>query len=314
LRFDVGSELVLPDPREHREGCSKADFLFVIDNSNSMGDEQQHLIESFPGFIQAIEDQTAIIDYQILVVDTDGFAASEPLSPVGQYSCADWCPCVPYQSCSGASCMPPGAESCDVDPGAGKTRNEALIDCGFARPGQRYMTSSQADLPNTFACVARVGISGCGHERPMHAMVQAVGPLSASGQCNQGFLRDDAILVVTVITDEAEDGSYGGDLNSPGDPTSWKQALVQAKGGDERAAVVLALVGDSDLPSPVCTQKDPSSATGVAGAEPAPSLREFADSFEFGNWSSVCAASYVPFFETAIGVIEDACDVFIPPG
>jgi hypothetical protein len=36
-------------------GCAKADFLFVIDNSGSMADEQDNLIASFPGFIATIQ-------------------------------------------------------------------------------------------------------------------------------------------------------------------------------------------------------------------------------------------------------------------
>ena len=37
-------------------GCAKVDFLFVIDNSNSMAEEQQRLVDAFPGFIASIED------------------------------------------------------------------------------------------------------------------------------------------------------------------------------------------------------------------------------------------------------------------
>ena len=56
-----------------------------------------------------------------------------------------------------------------------------------------------------------------------------------AGGCNEGFLRDDAILVVTFITDEEDTGSAG-------NPDSWKQTLVDAKGGNEEAIVVLGLV------------------------------------------------------------------------
>src|SRR5690242_21671906 len=39
-------------------GCAKADFLFVIDNSGSMADEQDNLIASFPGFIDTIQQRS----------------------------------------------------------------------------------------------------------------------------------------------------------------------------------------------------------------------------------------------------------------
>ena len=38
----------------NKPGCGKVDFLFVIDNSGSMGDNQDNLIASFPGFINTI--------------------------------------------------------------------------------------------------------------------------------------------------------------------------------------------------------------------------------------------------------------------
>ena len=46
---------------------------------------------------------------------------------------------------------------------------------------------------------------GDGSERPMEAMIAAVSTLNVPGQCNEGFLRKDALLVVTFITDEEED-------------------------------------------------------------------------------------------------------------
>lgn len=43
-------------------------------------------------------------------------------------------------------------------------------------------------------------------ELPMNSMLHAIGPeLVAPGACNEGFLCDDAMLVVAIITDEHED-------------------------------------------------------------------------------------------------------------
>src|SRR5688572_13939494 len=51
-RHDV---LAIPDaPGSDIEGCKAVDFLFVIDNSGSMSDEQDNLTASFPGFFAAI--------------------------------------------------------------------------------------------------------------------------------------------------------------------------------------------------------------------------------------------------------------------
>jgi hypothetical protein len=59
------------DPSAGDQGCEKVDFLFVIDNSGSMLDEQQSLIASFDGFIEAIQGTLMAQDYHIMVVDTD---------------------------------------------------------------------------------------------------------------------------------------------------------------------------------------------------------------------------------------------------
>ena len=51
-KFDVAGGNTGPGDGEM--GCQKVDFLFVIDNSGSMEDEQNNLINSFPGFINTI--------------------------------------------------------------------------------------------------------------------------------------------------------------------------------------------------------------------------------------------------------------------
>ena len=141
---------------------------------------------------------------------------------------------------------------------------------------------------------------GDGTERPMEAMVDAVTTLNQVGQCNEGFLRDDAILVVTFITDEEDSGK------SAGTPVSWKGDLVAAKNGDEDAIVMLGLVGDPDVPNGTCAV--------MGSAEASPILRGFAESFNFGSWGSICALDYTPFFSAAVSTIDSACDNFKPPG
>jgi hypothetical protein len=139
----------------------------------------------------------------------------------------------------------------------------------------------------------------------MEAMVQAVTSGTEADTCNEGFLRDDAILVVTFITDE--DDNVG---DSAGTPAGWKQTLISAKNGDENAIVVLGLFGDNDQPGGICQDL----AGGTDGAEAAPRLREFVDSFgDKGFFGSVCAPSYDEFFQEAVGLIDVTCDEFIPP-
>ncbi|MBK6922344.1 MAG: hypothetical protein IPH07_33450 [Deltaproteobacteria bacterium] len=289
--FDVGGPSGGGEtgPVINDDECQKIDFLFVIDNSGSMFNEQQALVSSFPGFIAAIQQKVNAQNYQIMVVDTDAAHAN---------LCTDVCMTLP--NCFGTPCNSiPTPTVCDETLGAGVTKSSAGLECGVTAP-DRFMVDAQPDVGGTFACMGKVGITGQDVERPMDAMVEAVTSQAEPGACNQGFLRDDAILVVTFITDEEDDG------DSLGDPASWKQALVAAKAGNEAAVVVLGLVGDPDVMGGTC---------GPLGlAEPSPRLRTFAESLQFGSWGSICAVDYAPFFADAVEVIDSACEQFDPEG
>ena len=273
------------------EGCKKVDFVFVIDSSASMQDEQDNLLTSFPGFITAIEETLMIDDFHMMVIDAG---------------------------------LIPGS-GCDGILGAGRVTSGNGVDCMLVG-GQRYATVEQPDLVETFTCIGSRGFAGPGDEQTMSSLLASVGPLVAPGQCNEGFLRDDAILVVTIISDEEDspgdgaaapplDGSCvpaDSDFNSTGDPNGWKVGLVAAKGGNEDAIVVLSLVGDCDIGGD-CPGIE-LVGSGYTGAEPAPRIREFTESFGYGSVGPVCAPDYAPFFEQAVSVIESACDEFVPQG
>lgn len=275
------------------DGCQKVDFLFVIDSSGSMQDEQTNLLASFPGFLDAIQDTLRFHDFHMMVID-----ASQ----------------VDGNGCEGTL-------------GAGRIRSGNGMDCGLGG-GDRFATEDTADLEAAFSCMGARGDDGIGDEQTMDALLAAIGPLNAPGGCNAGFLRDDAILVVTIITDEEDspddglrlpplDGSCAAaddDPNSNGAPAGWADAVTDAKNGDPDAAVVLSLVGDCDIGG-MCEGIrvdlfDPETAS---GAEPAPRIRQFTEMFGFGSVGPVCAADYTPFFLEAVSVIANACDDFDPP-
>lgn len=285
------------------KGCRKVDFLFIIDNSGSMGDEQQSLIASFPGFISAIQQQLdAAQDYHIMVIDTDHwvFGGCNLICPLF----GNTCPVAGLDY----TCGTPPLECEDVL-GAGVTHPRGLQasqqDCMFSS-GARYMDVTEPDLSATFACAAQVGTGSTDDpEKPMEAMVQAVASNGPAAACNAGFLRQDAILVVTIVTDENDDFGDG----SAGNPAGWKASLVAAKKGDEKALVVLGLYGDNDQPNAICPPLMDSS-----GAEPNPRLREFIESFgDQGFSGSICSDTYDSFFAEAVGLIDSTCDDFIPP-
>lgn len=320
IRFDIGGGADSTGGSEGGDGagCKKVDFLFVVDNSGSMGDEQQNLVQSFPNFIQTIESTIETEDFHIMVVDTDAEGRFD--APIED--CDRKCANAEVESCDfrrlglgiiPCADRPPVPEPCDKILGAG--RNDAAPDSLFALSGfpcpidgpQRYIRGGQTDLAETFECLGLVGTYGNGGEKPMEAMVDAVSPpLAAAGGCNEGFLRDDAVLVVTVITDESDVGK------SIGDPTSWYQAVVQAKRGNSAGIVALGLIGDTGQAGSVCMPANPLNGD---GAQDAPRIRQFVESFgPLGVEGSVCADDYGPFFERAVSVIETACDEFVPVG
>lgn len=306
LILDVGNDDPTGvDPKEP-VGCEKVDFLFVIDNSGSMGDEQNNLVSNFPGFIDTIGDELDDAqDYHIMVIDSDAYLWEA--CPVLCMTPPLGLPC----TIGGFECGVTEPEECEDVLGAGvvhpKGSSSSNQDCAFSS-GARYMDMTEPDLHAAFACAAQVGTGSVADpEKPMEAMVQAVTPDTEADVCNEGFIRDDAILVVTFITDEDDNQGDG----SSGNVQGWRQALISAKNGDETAVVVLGLFGDQDQAGAICPPLDPES---TAGAEPSPRLREFTESWgDRGFAGSVCAASYQEFFRDAVSIIGTTCDEFVPP-
>jgi hypothetical protein len=290
-KLDLLDESDLPGGEQ--EGCEKIDFLFVIDSSGSMADKQANLIASFPGLVAAMMDNVPADDWHVMVIDTDG--------QWGGTDCAN--ACMTLGVCTDEPAFPcdvPPPEVCDISLGSGQVApmGEAASneDCALAG-GARYIQSEEPDLLDAFSCIAKVGVDGSNSERPADALVSAVGAEHGEpGGCNEGFVRDDAILVVTIITDESDDLSSG-------DPADWANAVIAAKGGVPEAVVVLGLLPDGDLDMPLC-----------GDAVVAPRLIEFLQLFPSNSRASICEPDYSPFFTDAVSVISEACDDFVPIG
>ncbi|PRP97382.1 hypothetical protein [Enhygromyxa salina] len=277
------------------EGCKAIDFLFVIDNSGSMGDNQQNLIASFPGFIDKIQQTIADVDsYHIMVAKTDQYWND------CQIECAFFpflCQFGDVNACNGAPSV------CDETLGAGVNfpiGDDASNKYCDLTGGQRFITPQEPldELAQKFTCIASVGTDGDSGEMPMSSLTQAIGPaLNGPGGCNSGFLRDDAVLVITIITDEE-------DSDSQGNPQGWFQNIVAQKAGDGSGVVVLGLINDTDAGNPVCP---------VDSQDPA-KIREFIQMFPNHIEGSVCEANYAPFFEQAVDLINTTCDEYVPVG
>lgn len=265
-----------------QENCRKIDFLFVIDNSLSMEREQTNLAHSFPGFMEVIAREVRAVDYHIMVVDTDAMTPGEVVAAEKHKPST-------------------AQEVCDGTLGAGRRAQHGGGDCALVSGG-RFMGADQPDLGATFDCMAGVGTAGSSYEQPVGALLGATSSaLEAPGGCNQQFLRDDAVLVATIVTDED-------DTATEGRPEAWRESLLQVKRGDENALVLLGLVADENRP-----QGLPGGPCADLGPGGAPRLQTFIEGFPFGSLGAICADDYAPFFEQAVGVIAGACQQFIPP-
>ena len=161
--------------------------------------------------------------------------------------------------------------------------------------GRRYMVKGQTDLKETFACAAQVGSSGA--SRMGETMARAVQPwMNDEGSCNAGFLREDALLMVTLITNSYDQEDSPVDSQN-GDPASWAAAVRDAKKGDLNSVVVLAIIPTE---GPGCKDID--------------RLCQMLELFPFALNRDSWADKYGPFFEEAAELVETACADFIPPG
>ncbi|HXU80157.1 MAG TPA: hypothetical protein VN914_02085 [Polyangia bacterium] len=181
----------------------KADILFVVDNSGSMKEEQENLARNFPAFIDLLRSVPGgLPDLHIGVVTTDLGAGTLDAS----------------------GCRPGGQRGAfqGWDKGCGLAEQSRFIVAANGEHERNY----QGDLAEVFACMARVGISGCGYE---HQLAAASRALSADRTPeNAGFLRDDAFLQIVLITDEDDcSADAGSDLFTrefPGEETSYRCA------------------------------------------------------------------------------------------
>lgn len=158
------------------EPCNKMDILFVIDDSGSMAEEQTNLATNFPQFINVIDNYMTtagdLLDYRVAVTTTGRDVDYTIVLP------------------------PPFGASLPISESG--ANGEMLQKCGMS---QRWLNRNDTDVAGTFSCVANVGTSGPSLEMPLYTTELALKDRMADGT-NAGFLRDDALLAIVMLTDE----------------------------------------------------------------------------------------------------------------
>ena len=163
------------------------DILFVIDNSGSMGGEQGTLAENFASFIDVLENQQVGANYRIGITTSAGDGGLRATSCRGRLNefLFTWQFGTIDERQRG--CL----DNCDIDfisipePWVEKSSGQTNLPPGLG-------------MTEVLQCIGPQGINGPGFERPMEAMRNTLVNDVA------GFVRDDALLAVIFVTDEAD--------------------------------------------------------------------------------------------------------------
>lgn len=242
--------------------CKHVDVVIAVDNSSSMHDEKQALRDiAFPGFAAAlIGIAGGIEDFRVGVVD-----------------------------------------ACN-NPASFHTRGVAGA-CNFSS-GRVWMESSSPRLVDEFKCVGDVDSTGnlCSgdndDEAPATSAATSLEPAwMGPGKPNEGFLRDNALLVVVAITDEDEQPVPGANAQEIYD------RLVAIKGGDVNKIVFVGIGG-----AMTCD--------GLYGhAREASKLHNLTNKFvakQRGLFWDLCQGNLEQGLSTALTTINSACEDFGP--
>ncbi|MEM9068353.1 MAG: hypothetical protein AAGE52_07595 [Myxococcota bacterium] len=186
------------------------DLLLVIDNSRSMAAGQERLAEALPELVRALSTGQRmpggpvsfdpVTDMHIGVVTTDLGSGGFLLS-----GCEESDDGVLITAVDGSA------------PGTCPTSLPPFLDLG----------SGIATLQDESVCKVQQGSMGCGFEQPLEAMLKAVTPSTSPTRflpddpgnadgANAGFLREDSVLVVLVLTDEEDCSVQNPQLHDPG--------------------------------------------------------------------------------------------------
>jgi hypothetical protein len=164
----------------------KIDLIFMIDNSNSMKEEQENLARNFPAFMRELENiPGGLPDVRIAVINSDVGAGTAQRGEAG-------------------TCYPGGERGRFQTQGV---QNDMKVDCGldpsvahFLADDGRGNRNFNGRLADVFACIAQQGVSGCGYEHQLQA-VRAALARNLNPE-NQEFIREDAFLGIVLLTDE----------------------------------------------------------------------------------------------------------------
>jgi hypothetical protein len=244
--------------------CEAVDILFVVDSSPSMDAVYDRLTASFDGIVESVTTAFGDASLHVGVIQTSEF----------------W-PFGPYSDCQslGELIITTATTECTPGNGAG------------------FFTDEDDDLATALPCILDVGLYPQG-EQPVSAAIEALSDdQAAPGACNEGFLRDEAVLGIFFITNDPPIDGDNDDAHPDADTSMWYEQLLAAKDGDQTAVAVTGIVAMEPID---CIVSDAAENTNII---------ELIDEFgAHGLRSSVCEPDWGPAFEAGIELLAHTCE------
>lgn len=204
---------------------TQLDVLFVVDNSGSSEEVQENVIAAFPTFTARLESRFAgtLPDLHVGVISGSVGVAGHAIS-----------------RCEG-----------DGDDGKLLARGFCEVQVGLwiedAPDGGGRARNYTGTLDATFACIAKLGIDGCGFQQHLTAIRRALDGRHAE---HMGFVRPGAILAVVIVTDDDDCSAADSAVYDP-DPNAGVGPLSTF-----RCAKYGWLCNDAELPDAEATYTD----------------------------------------------------------
>lgn len=210
-------------------GGGELDLLFMVDNSNSMVEEQLSLTAEFPRLVN--------------VLVTGDFEGDGSTTGPNDFAPFDLnVGIITSDMGTGGYTVPTCTDSNVGDDGILRRTGRTDLGCAATYPAFLNFRPGTGMDPAAFAdevtCVALVGTGGCGFEQPLDAVLKALSPSAATSWTapgyappiffrgtfghgdgpNAGFVRDGSVLTIVPLTDENDCSALDPDIFNPTSP------------------------------------------------------------------------------------------------
>jgi len=200
------------DTEGHADGPRKVDVLFVIDDSATMGAAQGNIARAAGPFADALAEEG--FDLRIAVTTTDNGNPWCGISTqrAGQLEVSS---CRERLADFSAQLLDPAIDAtgsctsnCELDDIPLVATTTAQDPNAVVRPwiesGPAGTNLGDVDLSAAVRCALPPGVVGCGFEQPLESMRRSLELSATAGAPEHGFVRDDAHLVVVIVSDETD--------------------------------------------------------------------------------------------------------------